>query len=263
MKELFRVAAAKLLFAGLNSRRVQRGIWRHVHANGRASESLDEAAGFFAFALSERNSSSAQLHQDLWVLWESRFKRDGFFVEFGATNGRDLSNTYLLERNFGWRGILAEPFPHWHAALSANRTAVIDHRCVWQASRQQLSFVAVDAEPELAGLQAQAFDDRHAQVRRDSGHSISVTTVSLLDLLREHGAPKQIDYLSIDTEGSELSILSAFDFSQYRIQYLTVEHNGHAEKRAGIQKLLATNGFTRKFEQFSRFDDWYINESPL
>src|SRR5208282_3167640 len=42
--------------------------------------------------------SRAQLRQDLFVLSELDFKKNGFFVEFGATNGLDLSNTYLLER---------------------------------------------------------------------------------------------------------------------------------------------------------------------
>ena len=188
-------------------------------------------------------------------------KRSGYFVEFGATNGRDLSNTYLLEKSFGWRGLLAEPFPHWHAALSANRSAIIDHRCVWKASGEELSFVATDAAPQLAGLESSAFDDRHSRVRRDSGRAISVKTVSLLDLLVEHGAPGIIDYLSVDTEGSELTILEAFDFSRYRIGLISVEHNDHPQKREGLRQLLERHGFRRKFDQFSRFDDWYVNES--
>ena len=51
--------------------------------------------------------SKSQLKQDIFVLLETGFKRNGFFVEFGATNGIDLSNTYLLEKRFGWNGILA------------------------------------------------------------------------------------------------------------------------------------------------------------
>src|SRR5450631_2035857 len=46
--------------------------------------------------------SKSQLRQDLFVLTMLDFKRNGYFVEFGATNGSDLSNTYLLEKSFGW-----------------------------------------------------------------------------------------------------------------------------------------------------------------
>jgi hypothetical protein len=61
--------------------------------------------------------SSSQICQDLWVLFMTAGIKDGFFVEFGATNGITLSNTYLLERNFGWKGILAEPARGWHRVL--------------------------------------------------------------------------------------------------------------------------------------------------
>jgi hypothetical protein len=46
--------------------------------------------------------SKSETRQDLFVLEQLNFKRGGFFVEFGATNGIDISNTYLLEKEFGW-----------------------------------------------------------------------------------------------------------------------------------------------------------------
>src|SRR2546430_17225098 len=66
-------------------------------------------------------NSYAQRFQDLLVLFLMNGKRDGFFVEFGATNGRDLSNTFMLEQHFSWKGLLAEPANCWHTGLKANR----------------------------------------------------------------------------------------------------------------------------------------------
>ena len=70
--------------------------------------------------------AKSQLGQDLFALYSLSWKRGGFFVEFGATNGVDLSNTYLLEKDFDLIGILAEPVAVWHAELTRNRSVAID-----------------------------------------------------------------------------------------------------------------------------------------
>jgi hypothetical protein len=70
--------------------------------------------------------TKAQLRQDLFVLSQLNFKEHGFFVELGATNGIDWSNTYLMEKELGWTGILAEPAKCWHKELWKNRSCKID-----------------------------------------------------------------------------------------------------------------------------------------
>ena len=47
-------------------------------------------------------SSESQLGQDLFVLNELKYKKNGYFVEFGAGNGKHLSNTYLLEKKYSF-----------------------------------------------------------------------------------------------------------------------------------------------------------------
>ena len=68
------------------------------------------------------------------------FKRNGFFIEFGASNGVDHSNTYLLEKRFNWRGILAEPARIWHKSLEVNRSAFIEKNCIWNVTGEKLLF---------------------------------------------------------------------------------------------------------------------------
>jgi FkbM family methyltransferase len=201
-------------------------------------------ADFVAFCAPRCRHSSAQLFQDLFVLHSLNCKTDGYFVEFGATNGRDLSNTLLLESEYGWKGILAEPARCWHEELTENRSSIIDRRCVWNKSGATLSFTEVSKQPEYSTVAEFLDKDLHAEKRSTGQTTYRVETVSLIDLLNEHGAPHTIDYLSIDTEGSEFAILSEFDFDAYDIRIITVEHN-YTENRNLLHQLLTGNGYRR------------------
>lgn len=120
-------------------------------------------------------ASNAQLCQDLFVLSELNFKRDGYFVEFGACNGVEISNTYLLEREFGWKGILAEPCRSWHAQLKAARRAHISTKCVWSASGERLTFTQAPS-PVISTIAA--FNDSDdLGSRRKHGHAYQVETI--------------------------------------------------------------------------------------
>ena len=200
--------------------------------------------------------TKSQSGQDLFVLSETGFKRNGFFVEFGATDGVELSNTHILEKEFGWDGILAELGKVWHERLNANRQCRIDTGCVWRVSEARLRFNQTD-EPEFSTLDEFSSADEHAEIRK-SGTTYDVATISLGDLLKKHDAPERIDYLSIDTEGSEYEILRDFDFDEYRFGVITCEHN-FTPMREALRALLKVNGYVRKYEELSQFDDCYVS----
>lgn len=191
----------------------------------------------------------SQLGQDLFALSETGIKKGGFFVEFGATNGEDLSNTHMLEKEFGWTGILAEPAKCFQAALRRNRSAKISTDCVWGQSDMTIPFF----EASVPALSTTGANDMHTRKTVDS---YSVKTISLHDLLDKFHAPREIDYLSVDTEGSEFEILNAFDFSKYAFRVITVEHN-FTPSREKVYDLLTAHGYKRKLEKITRFDDWY------
>lgn len=200
--------------------------------------------------------SKSQLGQDLFALSMNDFKRGGFFVEVGATNGVQLSNTHLLEKKYGWSGILVEPATRWHSDLRKNRTCNIETDCVWRESGATLTFNEVELG-ELSTIDSYNPSDNHRKARK-SGNRFSVHTISLTDLLSKYNAPREIDFLSIDTEGSEYDILSCFDWSKYRFKVITVEHN-YTPQREKIFSLLTSNGYVKKLEKLSRFDDWYVS----
>jgi FkbM family methyltransferase len=199
--------------------------------------------------------SQSQHKQDLFVLSELGFKRDGYFVEFGATNGKDISNTWLLENTFGWTGIVAEPGKNWQEDLAKNRKCHVETKCVWSESGKVLTFNQT-RNPDLSCINDYSNSDQWA-AQRMNGTTYDVETISLNDLLEKYNAPTEIDYLSIDTEGSEFEILSNFDFDKYKIKVITCEHN-HTPMREFIQQLLAVYGYVRKYPNLSDVDDWFV-----
>ncbi len=206
------------------------------------------------------NISKSQIFQDIFVLNETNFKKGGYFVEFGATDGVRFSNTFMLEKEFDWTGILSEPAQCWHKDLQKNRDALIDHSCIWSKSYEKILFTEY---PDTNGLSAErssiAKFDRMKYIFPNSRNSKKyiVETLSLRDLLQKYDAPRKIDYLSIDTEGSEYEILKNFNFDEYDIRIITCEHN-FSNNRELLYNLLIANGYVRKFSEYSQFDDWYV-----
>jgi len=202
--------------------------------------------------------SRAQLMQDIFVISELGARQDsGFFVEFGAADGIALSNSWVLESRLGWNGILAEPARCWHEKLMLNRRCIIDTDCVWSRSNEHLNFDEV-RDPEFSTLTDFSAADTHREVRSNYSR-YPVSTVSLSDLMARHQAPEQPDYLSIDTEGSEFEILSAFNFERFAFKIITCEHN-FTPQREKIHQLLKSKGYRRMHERLSRYDDWYVRQ---
>ena len=216
---------------------------------------------FYEFAITRNKEANAQLFQDLWVQFELGEIRDGFFVEFGATNGVTMSNTYLLEKHYGWTGILAEPNPDFHERLDRERDCNISHKCVYSSTGEHVPFLCTE-KGMYSRIKSINPDDHNEDRMRLDPEEVMVETVSLNDLLDEYNAPDTVDFMSVDTEGSELEILQAFDFSKRMVKTFTIEHN-FTPMRAAIHELMTTKGYVRRFPEFTRFDDWYIHQDVL
>lgn len=208
--------------------------------------------------LEEFPRSKSQIQQDLFALMVSNFRFGGYFVEFGATDGVTLSNTFLLEKHYGWTGILAEPAKGWHSSLLRNRSAVIETKCVWSSTGKILLFNETKVG-ELSTIDELSSQDMHSEIRKE-GQKYEVETVTLEDLLALHDSPPFIDFLSIDTEGSEFEILNVFNFDRYVFGFICCEHN-YTSNRDLVFDLLTSKGYIRVFKNYSKFDDWYIHKS--
>lgn len=219
------------------------------------SESPKTSQLSLADAMALVGKAKSQLGQDVLALSTKGIEVGGFFVEFGATNGVTLSNTHILEKEFGWSGILCEPAKQWQDELQANRRARIDTRCVYSSSDELVAFSETSIK-ELSTISSFLKSDSNKFLRKPVSTYL-VPTVSLFDLLSHYGAPQHIDFLSIDTEGSEYEILRNFDLDKYTFGLICVEHNFSAN-RAKVRDLLVGKGYKQVYPELSDFDDWFV-----
>lgn len=144
--------------------------------------------------------------------------------------------------------------------LKANRTCEVDDRVVWNKDNEEVEFVEDYLnDPELAFSGVSGHFDKHST----EGINYIKKTVSLNTVLLDHNIPQEIDYLSIDTEGSELLIIKEFPFEKWNIKLLTIEHNFVEPRRSEMRNLLLKKGFSLYEDSETKWDDWYINKTNI
>jgi FkbM family methyltransferase len=197
----------------------------------------------------------SQIGQDLEVVRVYNRKRDGYFIEVGASDGVQLSNTLLLEKEYGWRGICCEPIPLTYEALVKNRPNCFCVKdALYSESGQTVEFKVAGM---LSGISSHI--DAHRRLVDKTKTVIEVRTTTLMDVLRDAEAPRFIEYMSLDTEGSEYKILENFDFTKYTFGLIDVEHNYIEPRRTDIRTLLLKNGYL--YKGANKFDDMYMHAS--
>lgn len=199
--------------------------------------------------------SKSESGQDLFAILASNFKEGGVFLEFGAYNGVDFSNTFLLEKVFGWTGLLVEPIPRSFKEIEENRTSLAIHGAVTSIDTDSITVFEMPASnlSKLASLETQKNVLRKGIFHTVRGYSINT-------LMKDHLSRREIDFLSIDVEGSEFEILEQVNFNYFKFGAICVEHN-FSPSATAIRNLLENNGYVVQFEKYSGNDFWFINSS--
>lgn len=199
--------------------------------------------------------SYSQLDQDLEVIRYYKDKKKGYFVDIGAHDGVSFSNTYLLEKDYEWTGICIEPLPNQFEKLISNRTCLCIDKPLYSEIRDVNFLCGSENRKEtmLSGIVEHI--DTHMFVK-NNGSNLAMRTTTLTEVLDTAEAPKFIEYMSLDTEGSELEILKGIDFNKYTFGYINIEHNYQEPRRSQMRELLVSNGY--QFLRQNQFDDDYI-----
>jgi len=200
--------------------------------------------------LSRHSLIVSQAGQDLWAYGEAfNEKKFGYFLDIGAHDGISMSNTYLMESKYFWRGICIEADPTTFEKLKKNRSTVCVNVCL-DKEEGEVSFVS---NSYRGGIVDQDVDNKEAGTK----WTITLRTKPLISVLKEHCAPKTIDYMSIDVEGAEERILSRFDFNEYRFLCITIERPTDL-----LRDLLKSHGYIL-LKDIPGLDCFYIHQTFL
>jgi len=203
-----------------------------------------------------RPNSKSQAQQDLWVCEMLNNKQGGFFVDIGAHDGSFLSNTFMLESCLYWSGICIEAEEARYKKLSESRKSKNINLAV-RNYKGFCTFNEAETNPSL--------DDGFVDLENKSG---DVPCDTIGNILKENGAPKDIDYISLDIEGLEYEVLSSFPFDEWNVNLWTIEHNLYIdgpENKEKIKKIMLENGYECLKENVLAptsnglvpFEDWF------
>ena len=145
----------------------------------------------------------------------------GTYVDVGACHPTECSTTWNLYTR-GWSGLLVEPLPqHWYPLLRDRPRdrlcplAVLDRKG-WAMLRVAGTVSSVRPDWDIAALA-----------------EIAVETDTLAAVVRAYLPGRQVDFLSIDAEGSEAMVLAGTDWSWLRPEVILIEYRSYHADRPG------------------------------
>src|SRR6056297_183239 len=210
--------------------------------------SLSKATAFAISASVRTGSGSSPIrqccsqHGEELYLWQAcDWKGKGFYIEVGAYDGRSLSNSYFFEK-LGWDGLLIEAHPELFEKCEQNRTSRSVHAAVGEEDGTSVTFSMVDGVRGIDTLSFVNAPESHLQRILCKGgtiRSVEVPAKTLNSLLE--GVDREIDWVSIDVEGGELSVLRGFDLDRFQPRCLLIEDNSGGKDRAIAAYLVKFN----------------------
>jgi FkbM family methyltransferase len=138
--------------------------------------------------------------------------KNGFYIECGANDGVDQSNTWHFEKFKNWHGILIEAHPEIFRELKKNRNKRNILVNKFLVSNNYKSQTVNISNNDLTSKFNTA----------DEGSSLS-TPITLTEVLKKNNVPKLIDLFSLDVEGYEFEVLEGIDFENYKFKYFLIE----------------------------------------
>jgi FkbM family methyltransferase len=144
----------------------------------------------------------------LYRYYLNKYVSDGIYVELGAQNGFENSNTLFLERNLGYKGLLIEPAPNQFNLLTKNRSNNFCENYAVHIENGTKMFLGNNACGGLTHTMAETHKNNWHKNQRE----YMVHTIPIKNLFKKHNI-NYIDFFSIDVEGGEELVLKSMDWT--------------------------------------------------
>ena len=167
--------------------------------------------------------------------------KNGFFVELGANDGVKQSNTFYFEKNLNWKGILIEPIKKKYLKClkyRSNNNYFYNNACVsfnYKHSKIKMIYSDLMSSINDDEINNKVAAKKHAQdgkkylLKNENIEEVWVDTKTLNNIFEEINAPKLMDFLSLDVEGSELEVLNGINFLTYNFKFILIESRDDEE----------------------------------
>ena len=193
-------------------------------------------------------NSAASQDRLIWQFFGCR--HEGFFIEVGANDPIDGSQTWLLEQN-GWRGILVEPQRSLYENLKSHRPAsqVVCAACTAPEKRGMRELLIPAGNMDGFATLEPNLDDLYVQYDRAE----KTEALALDEVVARNGHAGKVDFVSIDTEGTELDVLRGFDLEKHRPSLILIEDKGRSLDK---HRHLVRHGY--KLVKRTELNNWYV-----
>jgi FkbM family methyltransferase len=175
-------------------------------------------------------------------------KKNGFFIELGANDGLFQSNTAFFEKEHEWTGILIEPSLKGFELCKKNRinSICLNYACVSDNFKDEYVFGDFLENHPMGSIEGKRLQNKT---------QIKVKAITLEKILNKYNC-KNIDFLSLDTEGYELEILKGLNLNKHRPKYMLIEI--YPNQYNDIMNYLTSNNY----KLHSNFSNYNIVDNP-